>query len=137
MKTEQPTFWLTNVSNRNVSLSDLNLTVKAYSSINLLDNKHYQYTLDQLQKSVESGSVFKKRDKLVVRKIAPEILKANVPLIRETYIPSRERSVFAIKEQNYEELRVENEDQKISDENFARDNADLIELDGQPLFKKV
>jgi len=137
MKTEQPTFWLTNVSNRNVSLTDLNLTVKAYSSINLLDNKHYKYTLDQLQKSVESGSVFKKRNKLVVRKIAPEILRANMPLLRETFIPSRERSVFAIKEENYEELMVENENQKASDEQFARDNADIIELDGQPLFKKV
>ena len=137
MKIEQPAFWLTNISNRNVSLADLNLTIKAYSSVNLLDNKHYQYTLNQLQKSVESGSVFKKKDKLVVRKIAPEVIKANMPLLHEVYIPSRERSVFAIKEIDYEELRVENEDQKISDENFARDNADLIELDGQPLFKKV
>lgn len=137
MKTEFLTFWLTNVSNRNVSLTDLNLTVRAYSSINLLDKKHYKYTLDQLQKSVESGSVFKKRNKLVVRKIAPEILKANVPLLRETFIPSRERSVFTIKEESYEELMVENENQKISDEQFARDNADIIELDEQPLFKKV
>jgi hypothetical protein len=137
MKTEQPTFWLTNVSNRNVSLTDLNLTVKAYSSINLLDKKHYQYTLEEIQKSVTSGSVFKKRDKLTVRKVAPEILKANVPLLRETFIPSRERSVFAIKEENYEELMVDNENQKASDEQFARDNADIIELDGQSLFKKV
>lgn len=130
MKTDLPTFWLTNVSNRNVSLTDLNLTVKAYNSINLLDKKHYQYTLEQLKKSEESGSIFKKRDKLVVRKVAPEILKANMPLLRETFIPSRERSTYIIKEENYEELNV-------SDEQFAQDNADIIELDGKPLLKKA
>lgn len=130
MKTEPLTFWLTNLSNRNISLTDLNLTVKAYSSINLLDKRHYQYTIEQLQKSVESGSVFKKRDRLVVRRVAPEILKANVPLLRETFIPTRERSTFAIKEENYEELNI-------SDEQFAKDNADIIELDGKPLLQKV
>lgn len=128
MKPEQPTFWLTNISNMNVSLADLNLTVKAFSSVNLLDKKHYQYNLEQLAKSAESGSVFKKRDKLVVRKIAPEILKANVPLTRETFIPSRERSLLVIKEENYEELSV-------SDEQFALENADIVELDSKPIKK--
>jgi hypothetical protein len=128
MKTEAPTFWLTNISNRNVSLTDLNLTVKAYSSINLLDQKHYKYNLNQLLKSAESGSLFKKRDKLVIRKVAPEILKANVPLNRETFIPSRERSLLVIKEENYEELNI-------SDEQFAKENADIVELDTKPLKK--
>jgi hypothetical protein len=128
MKNEPLTFWLTNISNRNVSLADLNLTVKAYSTVNLLDKKHYQYTLEQLVKSAESGSLFKKRDKMVVRKIAPEILKANVPLSRETFIPSRERSLFVIKEENYEELNV-------SDEQFAQENADIVDLDSKPIKK--
>ena len=129
MTKESPTFWLTNISSMNVSLSDLNLTVKAYSSINLLDTRHYQYTLEQLQKSAASGSIFKKRNKLVVRKIAPEILKANVPLMRETFIPTRERSTLSIKEEKYEELNV-------SDEEFAKENADTAELDNKPLIVK-
>jgi hypothetical protein len=130
MKKEAPTFWVTNISPMNVSLADLALTIKAYSSVNLLDKKHYQYTHDQLQKSFESGSIFKKRDKIVVRKIAPEILKANVPLTRETFIPTRERSTLVIKEENYEELNI-------SDEEFAKENADIVELDNQPINKKV
>jgi len=130
MKKEAPTFWVTNISPMNVSLADLALTIKAYSSVNLLDTKHYQYTQQQLQKSFESGSIFKKRDKIVVRKIAPEILKANVPLTRETFIPTRERSTLVIKEENYEELNV-------SDEDFAKENADIVELDNQPIIKKV
>lgn len=130
MKKEAPTFWVTNISPMNVSLADLALTIKAYSSVNLLDKRHYPYTQDQLQKSFESGSIFKKRDKIVIRKIAPEILKANVPLARETFIPTRERSTLVIKEENYEELNV-------SDEDFAKENADIVELDNQPINKKV
>ena len=128
-KLEGPTFWLTNLSNMNVSLADLNLTVKAYSSVNLLDNRHYYYTLEQLEQSTKSGSIFKKRDKMVVRKIAPGILKANIPLLRETFIPTRERSTLAIKEEKYEELHV-------SDEEFAEDNIETAVMDAEPLFIK-
>lgn len=123
---QEKSFWLTNISNRNISLADLNLTIKAFSSINLLDNKHYQYNLKQLEKSEQQGSIFKKRNRLKVRKVAPEILKMNVPFIKETYIPSRERSVLEIKEEEYEELAI-------SDEQFAKDNADIIQLDEKPL----
>jgi hypothetical protein len=130
MKKEVDAFWITNISPMNVSLADLNLTIKAYSSVNLLDKKHYQYTRDQLRKSCDSGSVFKKRNKLVVRKVAPEIIKANVPLAQETFIPSRERSLLSIKEEQYDELNV-------SDEEFAKQNADIVELDNKPINKKV
>lgn len=125
-----PTFWVTNISPMNVSLADLDLTIKAYSSVNLLDKRHYEYTLEQLERSYKSGSIFKKRDRIIKRNIAPEILKANVPLTRETFIPSREKSLLNIKEEHYEELNV-------SDEEFAKANADIVELDNKPLPKKV
>lgn len=128
-KSEAPTFWVSNLSNRNVSLADLNLTIKAFSSVNLLDGRHYYYTLEQLQKSMVSGSIFKKRDKIAVRKIAPEILTANIPLLRETFIPTRERSTMAINEEKYEELNV-------SDEDFAKENADTAIMDSLPLATK-
>lgn len=137
MKKEEPTFWVTNISNMNVSLADLNLTVKAFSSVNLLDKKHYYYTQEQLTKSFEMGSIFKKRDKIIVRKVAPEILKANIPLTRETFIPTRERSLLAIKEENYEELNLSEEDQKKSDELFAKENADTADADTKPMLQKV
>ena len=113
-------FWLTNISNRNVSLSDLNLTVRAFSSVNLMDNRHYSYTQEELDKSVKSGSLFKKRNLLKVRAVAPEIIKMNVSILNEALIPSRERSLLSIKEEYYEELSV-------SDEEFANQNSDLID----------
>lgn len=128
--TKKNEYWVTNMSNRNVSLTDLNLTIKAFSSVNLLDSKHYQYTKEQLEKSALNGSIFKKNTKLVIRKMAPEIIKMNIPLLRETYIPTRERSVLSINEEKYEELNV-------SDEQFAQENADTAELDQKPLLTKV
>jgi hypothetical protein len=122
-------FWVTNISNTNVSLADLNLTIKAFSSVNLLDSKHYYYTLDQLEKSQNSGSIYKKRDKIFVRAVAPEVIRMNVPFTRETYIPTRERSVLEIKEEKYEELNV-------SDEQFAEENAEIADLDTKPLVIK-
>lgn len=117
---KKKSFWLTNTSKRNVSLADLNLTIKAMSSINLLDTRHYYYTLEQLEKSAANGSLFKKRKFLFIRKTDPEMIKMNIPLNKETYISSRQKSLLEIKEEFYEELNV-------SDEQFAAENADLTE----------
>lgn len=128
MKPTQPEFWITNISNRNVSLADLNLTIKAFSSINLLDTKHYSYTVEQLRTSEAIGSIHAKRNKIVVRNVAPELIKMNMPVLAETYIPSRERSVYSIKDEKYEELEM-------SDEDFAKENADIVDLDSiKPVF---
>ena len=122
-------FWVTNISKMNVSLSDLNLTVKAFSSVNLLDHRHYSYTLEQLEASKKNGSIARKKDKIKVRDIAPEVIKMNVPFLRETYIPSRERSAYEIKNETYEEL-------SLSDEQFAEENAETADLDTKPLIIK-
>lgn len=129
-KKQADTFWVTNISNRNVSLTDLNLTIKAFSSVNLLNTKHYPYTRAQLEKSAASGSLFKKRSMLAVRKVAPEVFDMNIPFLYETYIPTREKSVLTITEEKYEELNV-------SDEEFAKDNADTAELDQKLQLTKV
>jgi hypothetical protein len=124
------TFWLTNISDRNVSLADLNLTIKAFSSVNLLDKKHYSYTEEQLLDSVAKGSVFKKRNKIVVRNNPPKQTVMNLPYVQETYIPTRQRSLLNIKDEKYEELSV-------SDEAFANENAEIAEQDRLPLLKKA
>jgi hypothetical protein len=129
MKKQSPPFWVTNISNMNVTLTDLALNIPAYRTVNLMDTRHYQYTMGQLQKSASSGSIFKKRNKIVVRNIGPAISKETKPIDRETVIPSRNRSVFEIKEEKYEEL-------EITDEALANENADLADLDNKPIFSK-
>tara|TARA_B110000503_G_scaffold137320_2_gene221330 strand:+ start:244 stop:633 length:390 start_codon:yes stop_codon:yes gene_type:complete len=123
------TFWVTNISNMNVSLSDLNLTIKPFSSVNLLDSKHYSYTKEQLDKSVKDGSIFKKRNKIFVRKVAPIVEVKTILSIKDTYIQSRERSVYSIKQETYEELEM-------TDDEFIKENIDLIDSETSILPKR-
>ena len=115
----QNSFWITNISNRNVVVADLNLTINAWSSVNLLDAKHYSYSLIELQKSASNGSLSKKKDKLVVRKVPPPVInKTQININYDEYIPCRGHSIHKINQEVYEELNV-------SDEEFAKENADL------------
>jgi len=156
MKTE---FWITNISKMNVSLADLNLTVKSFSSINLLDKRHYNYSLEQLEKSAKIGSIFKKSKLIAVRNNAPKNISNNMAIIRTfydkdsrtwsengSYLPGREKSVLKIEHVNYEELSVnenmipltlkEQEQKRMEeDEKFAQENADLALLDETKIQK--
>jgi hypothetical protein len=132
MKKDTTHFWITNMSPRNVTLADLAMNIRAFSTVDLLDKKHYKYNLEQLLKSKESGSLFKKRDKIVVREVAPPDPEKNrIPIVYGSIIPDRVRSLYKVNEEEYEELKVSNEDQKKQDEIYAQENADLAELDSQ------
>lgn len=128
---QKPAFWVTNVSPFNVTLADLALNIGAFRTMNLLDKKHHNYTMEQLMKSKESGSISKKQDKIKVREMAPpEEEKKTLPIQREAIMPSRERSVLVIEEKEYIELKMAEESdvkeaQKKMDEDFARESAEL------------
>jgi len=121
---EEETFWVTNISNMNVSLSDLALTINASSTVNLLDKRHYKYTKEQLIKSAKEGSLFKKRNKIFVRKLAPEVENKKKLFLSDNIIPTRKRSIFEITETKYEELNL-------SDEKYAEENAEIAEIDSK------
>jgi hypothetical protein len=125
----QKDFWITNITNMNVCLSDLNLTVKAFHSVNLLDRKHYHYTIEQLELSRKTGSIAKRKNKIVVRDNAPEVITKNIAFLKESYIPDRRKSTYEIRNEKYEEL-------SITDEQFAEENADLADLDTKPIISK-
>jgi hypothetical protein len=125
----EETFWITNISNRNVSLGDLNLTVKAYMTVNLLDSRHYHLTSAQLHKSAKSGSIYAKRNMIFVRLIPPEKNKIQSILTQENWIPSRARSAIPTIQPNYDELNL-------SDEAFAEEASELVEKDRKPLISK-
>lgn len=132
---EKRSFWVTNFSKMNVCLRDLALTIPAGRSMNLLDEKHFHYTLEQLEASAKAGSLFKKRDKIIVRNDPPKIpVKPGVYLSKEPrYVPSR--SAIKIEEKVYEELLPSSEEQFSSEEKFA-DEFSGEELLWNPLAKK-
>jgi hypothetical protein len=114
-------FWITNVSNMNVSLADLALSVPARKTINLLDRRHYSFTKEQLEASEASGSLFKKRSKIKKRKVPPITeTRQMVEVDFNAVVPSRRRSVVKIEHIQYDEL-------ELSDDLFAEQTADLTD----------
>jgi hypothetical protein len=114
-------FWVTNISDQNVSLTDLGLSIPARKTVNLLDKRHYSLNIDELEASEEKGSLFAKRKKVVVRVVAPTIERRQMLEIDyNASVPSRRRSVVQIEEVHHEEL-------ELSDEAFAEQMSDLTD----------
>lgn len=114
-------FWVTNISNRDVSLSDLGLSIPAFKTVNLLDKRHYNFSLEELELSEKSGSIFRKKSKIKKRKVPPTIEKKQILEVDfNAVVPSRRRSIVKIEEVYYEEL-------DISDDAFAEAAADLAD----------
>lgn len=119
-------FWIVNTSNRNVRLSDLDLTIPPYASINLL-SKNCRLTEAQINDSVNAGSV-KRSSAITVRKVAPgKEMPYQIPQSLEP-MPSKSKSAYEIKMENYQELSLDDD----SDEKFAMENADMAENDTKP-----
>lgn len=109
----QTEFWVSNVSDRNVTLRDLAISIKARSHVNLMDSRHYSYELEQLEKSAESGSLHAKRHLLRVRKvpppdsIVPGIYKSKKPMfLANNPLMSR----LVLEEPKYEEFQISETD---------------------------
>jgi len=113
-------FWITNISKSDVCLGDLNVTVRAMSSVNLLDKKHYPYlTFEMIAKSEKSGSLFKRSNKIFHRKVPPILEKApKIQADTASSIPTRQHSIIEIKEEKYDELNIVDEDDIISNINM-------------------
>lgn len=119
-------FWVKNISKMNVSLQDLNITIPARTSMNLMDKKHFHYTLEQVEKSVESGSIFKKSDKIKIMKVPPpEKLPIKILELSKQPRIIPLRSLYKIEERHYEELDFE--EQITSEEQMAKEFAEAEE----------
>lgn len=114
-------FWIVNISKRGVMLADLALSIPPGRSINLLDSKHFHYTLEQLITSAESGSIFAKQNKIKIRNVAPQVaVKPGIYVVNEPR-NTKPRSLVEIVEKHYEEL-------DISDEKFAEESVAIDEI---------
>lgn len=122
MKKEE-TFWITNISDCNVNLCDLGINIKPRSSVNLL-SKHYSFTKEEIIKSATSGYIYKRKDKITVRKIPPikekEIQKEISEEVKITRIGAR--STVVIEEIKYDELNI-------PDVEYAKENSEAAEQD--------
>lgn len=115
-------FWVFNKSQMNVSLGDLNICIKKGAKVNLL-GKGYYFTLEQLKNSIQTGSLYKKRDRIIPcnppkPSDQPKLETSNDPL------EFRLKSSITAPEESYLQLPEFDADQKMSDEKYA---AELLE----------
>jgi len=113
---EKPEFWLVNISDRNVCLSDLALTIPARKAMNLLDKDHFSYTYEELKESMKSGSIFSKRHIIKVGDRPPVYPDANKKELSKRPIQIRVRSIVDVNmtEPEYDEMAWS--DEKYADE---------------------
>ena len=118
-------YWITNISKTDINLSDLNLIIRSNTSLDLLRSK--SITLSQIEKSIESGSIYKRRDKIVFGK--PQ--KVEEQQLKLSSLPRKCRS------KNNAVNVVEPIDQFVTEEDpLAADLSDSAEADRKPIFKK-
>ena len=106
---DKPAFFVINVSDRNVCLSDLALTIPAGRCFDLL-NDNFNYTIGQLKASLKDGSLHKKRDKIKIGGGRPVLSAAPRKQISENPIITRPRSAVKLKEIVYDELIFSDEE---------------------------
>jgi len=85
--------------------------------MNLLDSDHFTYTEEQLEKSKQSGSLFKKGRLIRIREVAPveQAVKAGMYVSKLPIVLRQKlKSTFIAEETKYEELEVSEE--KFADE---------------------
>lgn len=120
-KIKEEEFWATNISNFNVSLRDLGLTIPSKKSVNLLDDRHYSLSKEQLELSATSGSLYAKRDKILIRQTEPEApIKPGIMVSKMPRFVAQnmQRTKIIVEDIKYEELL------STSEEEFANDMTD-------------
>lgn len=128
-------FWITNVSRNVISLGDLGVLIIPKQSIDLADPVRYPHlNAELIQNSLKSGSLFRYSHKISIRQIPPpetQKLKgaSTIPIEEHPNQAVIKRPIVAIQETKYEELQL-------SDEEYAKQNADLAEIDDVSKYKK-
>lgn len=144
-KLKEKKFWIINTSIKSdVVLSDLGMVIKKLERKNLLDKRYFDFTIDQLRKSAESGSIFEKRRHIVVKEVIPEkaLLEPEMVVefqnVKEPLRPLRHPAFKNIEKPYFEELDfdddTEEDEQRRLEEQYALEQADAVLQDKAPVL---
>jgi len=132
MRKKKHEYWVTNIASKtDVMLADLRLTVRARESRNLLDSRHYSYTIEQLKESAENGSIKAKSKFIKVRDLPPRYaVPTGIFVSKHGRLVPQVRNKVEITDIKYEEL--DGMGDKQIEEKFAAEDADIINDDNAP-----
>lgn len=119
-KEDTKEFWISNISDKNVSLRDLAYSVPARKHVNLL-GKGFNFTIEQLEKSAESGSLKAKGHFIKIRSTEPptvSIFFVQKEVSKEPRFTTKQPaySLLKIEQKEFEELNDSNSDAQFIDE---------------------
>jgi hypothetical protein len=109
--------WATNLTNTDINLNDLQIHIPSFKSVNLLRKRGI--TLQQIEKSILSGSLSKKHNSIFLNTNRP--IKSLPPIeISKSKPEIKEKTMVSITEDIYEELINDNNDNN-DDKEFLKD----------------
>ncbi len=126
-------FWVTNTSlRRDVSIDDLAILIPHGQSRNLLDARYFRCTVEELEHSQKSGSLFAKRDVLKVRDVppTPAVMPGKYTTKGKRLISQVRSPAVKIEYKKFDDLDFL--DEREAEEKFALADAELAFDDHRP-----
>lgn len=130
--------WITNINRfKDIRIGDLGLTIRQGQSLNLLSTKKnglssFNLTRAQIDNSISNGSIFRARNYIKVRIVAPQVFTSRVDVAQGLDLSSRRnlRKPPEIEQLEFPDLDLEDG----SAEDFAAENADMDAADRSPIL---
>jgi len=97
--------WITNFTKKDILIEDLGVKIPKMSIVNLF---RYNLLEENILKSIQSGSIFKKSKYIRVRHTAPEFRKER-KLVSDQPSIRLQKSGFTQEKKEYDELRIDDE----------------------------
>lgn len=136
-KNSKEELWIINTTtDRDVSIGDLRITVKKGQRINIL-SAHYHFTKEQIDNSIKSGSIYKKRNMLNIREKRPVSFERKMvkEIVKPMILKPLRNPEISIAPPYMEELEIKEDDFFIkSDEKFAEEQSELDDMDRAPVL---
>lgn len=126
-------FLIHNRSRVGVSIGDLRINIPPGKTVNLLDNK-IGITLEQIEKSYSTGSIFRKKDKLVKVEEAPNLNIISISVSKLPGMTDNPIGIFSKNTSIYND--VFGEDVNVSDDEFIKQLIEEEQMLWNPHEKK-
>lgn len=111
--------YIKNISKQDIHLSDLGIIIKSFKTINLYNIHRFHFTEEQINNSIKSGSIFKRKNKIIFIENLESITKSN------TYIKTSKDNLLYDKNRSLIERKKIKIDDLDDDLDFAIENSDL------------
>ena len=121
--------WVVNITNRTLFIHDLGLQIAPNSTMDLLGIKNENLSIDQVQNSINSGSLYNLRNEVCACKPPlPRNFEKKVAVYKEGF-PRICKTAVKIEEKIYKELEIDSEELE-----FSNENAEASALENMPNF---